>query len=223
MTDDPKRRLFNTFATVAKALGNGHRLELLELLAQDERSVEALTRLSRLTFGNVSQHLQQLRRAGLVDARKDGKHVFYRLADDEVVKLIASLRRIAERNLAEVDRVVSGYFRERDSLEALSREELVARMQDGLVTILDVRPPEEFAAGHVPGALNITVKELGERLGDIPAGQEVIAYCRGPYCVLSFEAVALLRKRGFEARRLDDGYPEWKAAGLPVEAGPASD
>lgn len=220
MTDTPKRRLFETFATVAKALGNGHRLELLELLAQGERSVEALTGLSGLTFGNASQHLQQLRRAGLAAARKDGKRVYYRLADDEVIALLGALRRIAERNLAEVDRVVAGYFRERDSLEAISREELVGRMRDGLVTVLDVRPPEEFAVGHVPGALNITVKELEERLGDIPPGQDVIAYCRGAYCVLSFEAVALLRKRGFEARRLEDGFPEWRTAGLPTSGGP---
>ncbi len=216
MTDTPKRRLFESFATVAKALGNGHRLELLELLAQGERSVEALTRLTGLTFGNTSQHLQQLRRSGLVAVRKDGKRVFYRLADDEVVALISVLRRIAERNLAEVDRVVAGYFRERDSLEPVSRDELVARMRDDGVTILDLRPPEEFAAGHVPGALNITVEELEEKLGDIPSGREVIAYCRGPYCVLSFEAVALLRQNGFEARRLEDGFPEWKHAGRPV-------
>lgn len=216
MTDTPKRRLFESFATVAKALGNGHRLELLELLAQGERSVEALTRLTGLTFGNTSQHLQQLRRSGLVAVRKDGKRVFYSLADDEVVALISALRRIAERNLAEVDRVVAGYFRERDSLEPLSRDELMARMREDGVTILDVRPPEEFAAGHVPGALNITVEELEDKLGDIPSGQEVIAYCRGPYCVLSFEAVALLRQNGFEARRLEDGFPEWKHAGRPV-------
>ncbi len=216
MPDSPKRKLFETFAVVGKALGNGHRLELLELLAQGERSVDVLSRLSGLSFGNASQHLQHLRRAGLVDARKDGKRVYYRLADEEVVALLVALRRIAERNLAEVDRLVSGYYRERDGLEPVSRKELVDLMRGGLVTILDVRPPEEFAAGHLPEALNITVKDLVERLADLPLDQEIVAYCRGPYCVFSFEAVAILRERGFEARRLEDGFPEWKLAGLPT-------
>ena len=216
MPDSPKRRLFETFATVGKALGNGHRLELLELLAQGERGVDALSRLSGLSFGNASQHLQHLRRAGLVDARKEGKRVYYKLADGEVVGLLAALRRIAERNLPEVDRLVSGYFRERDALEPVSRKELADLMRGGRVTILDVRPSEEYAAGHLPEALNITVKDLVDRLADLPPDQEIVAYCRGPYCVFSFEAVAILRERGFEARRLEDGFPEWKLAGLPT-------
>jgi rhodanese-related sulfurtransferase/DNA-binding transcriptional ArsR family regulator len=213
---NPKRQLFDQFAIVAKALGNGHRLELLELLAQGERSVEALARLAGIAVANTSQHLQNLRRAGLVTARRDGKQIFYRLADDAVIGLLGALRTIAERNLAEVGRVVASYFRERDRLEPVSRAELLGRMRRRLVTIIDVRPAEEFAAGHIRGALNLPLKALSAGIKKLPAGNEVVAYCRGPYCVLSFEAVALLRQRGFTARRLEDGYPEWRIAGLPV-------
>jgi rhodanese-related sulfurtransferase/predicted transcriptional regulator len=215
--ENPKRALFEQFATVAKTLGNSHRLELLEMLAQGERSVEGLADLTGLTVANTSQHLQNLRRAGLVTARREGKRIFYRLADDEVVSLLGSLRHLAERNLAQVERIVAGYFRERDSLEPISREELKRRTRKGLVTLIDVRPPEEFAAGHIPRAINVPLKDLARRLKELPPASEVIAYCRGPYCVLSYEAVWVLRHRGFKARRLEDGYPEWKIAGLPVE------
>lgn len=214
---DQKHRLSEQFAEVAKALSHAHRLELLELLAQGERSVEALAKVAGLTVANTSRHLQHLRRAGLVESRKDGLYVFYRLAGDDVVDLMASLRRTGERHINEVNQVVSGYFNERDSLEAVSRKDLLQRSKDGLVTVLDVRPPEEYESGHIPGAVNIPVKEIEKRLGSLPKDQEVIAYCRGPYCVLAFEAVTALRKKGFEARRLEGGYPEWKAAGLPVE------
>jgi len=213
---NPKRALFDQVATVAKALGNGHRLELLELLAQSERSVETLADLTGIGVANASQHLQSLRRAGLVTARRDGKRIFYRLADDAVVSLLGALRQIAERNLAEVGRVVASYFRERDQLEPVSRTELLRRMRRRLVTVIDVRPAEEFAAGHIPGALNLPLKMLPTGLKHIRAAKEIVAYCRGPYCVLSFEAVALLRQRGFMARRLEDGYPEWRIAGLPI-------
>ena len=213
---NPKRALFDQFATVAKALGNGHRLELLELLAQSERGVETLADLTGIGVANASQHLQSLRRAGLVTARRDGKRIFYRLADDAVVSLLGALRQIAERNLAEVGRVVANYFRERDQLEPVSRTELLRRMRRRLVTVIDVRPAEEFAAGHIPGALNLPLKMLPTGLKHIRAAKEIVAYCRGPYCVLSFEAVALLRQRGFMARRLEDGYPEWRIAGLPI-------
>jgi rhodanese-related sulfurtransferase/predicted transcriptional regulator len=213
---NPKRALFDQFATVAKALGNGHRLELLELLAQSERGVETLADLTGIGVANASQHLQSLRRAGLVTARRDGKRIFYRLADDAVVSLLGALRQIAERNLAEVGRVVASYFRERDQLEPVSRTELLRRMRRRLVTVIDVRPAEEFAAGHIPGALNLPLKMLPTGLKHIRAAKEIVAYCRGPYCVLSFEAVALLRQRGFMARRLEDGYPEWRIAGLPI-------
>ncbi len=217
-SESPKQVLFTQFAAVAKAVANPHRLALLEQLAQGERSVEVLSDRIRVSIANASQHLQHMRRAGLLTARRDGKFVFYRLADDSVLELLASIRRVAEHNLAEVDRVVRGYFHDRDSLEPVSRLELMDRIKLGLVTILDVRPADEFALGHLPGALNIPLSELEQRLAALDPRQEIIAYCRGPYCVLSYEAVAALRARGFKARRLEDGLPEWRAAGLPVEA-----
>jgi len=215
----PKQALFAQFAAVAKTLGHAHRLELLEQLAQGERSVEVLAQRTGLSIANASQHLQHLRRAGLVASRRDGKFVYCRLADDAVLDLLAGLRRIAERNIAEVQRVIRSYFDKRDSLEAVSREELVERSRAGTVTILDVRPEDEFALGHLPSALNIPLRELEARLGEIDPKQEIVAYCRGPYCVLSYEAVAALRARGFKVRRLEDGLPEWRAAGLPVVGG----
>lgn len=215
----PKQAIFASLAEVAQALGHAHRLELLEHLAQGERSVEGLATRAGLNFANASRHLQILRRARLVEAQRHGKHVLYRLAGDaQVVELMKALGRVGERNVAEVNRVMTDYFHARDALEAVSREDLVSRLYDGLVTVLDVRPEDEFALGHLPGALNIPLAELDRRLAELPANREVIAYCRGPYCVLSFEAVAALRMRGYVVHRLEDGYPEWKAAGLPVEA-----
>jgi rhodanese-related sulfurtransferase/DNA-binding transcriptional ArsR family regulator len=205
------------FAEVAKALSHANKLELLELLAQGERSVEALANVAGLTVANTSRHLQQLRRAGLIAARKEGLYVFYRVAGDDVIDLLRSLRRTGQRHISEVNNVVIGYFNDRDSLEAISRKELLKRSKDGLVTVLDVRPSEEYEMGHIPGALNIPINEIEQHLANLPKGQEIIAYCRGEYCVLAFEAVAALRKKGFTARRLEEGYPEWKAAGLPVE------
>ena len=221
-SNDTKKALFAQFATVAKALSHGNRLELLELLAQGERSVEALAQLTGLSIANASQHLRHLQRPGLVTARKSGHYVLYCLADEAVVALLASLRGVAERNVAEVEKLISGYFRSKDSFEPVSPAELLQRAREGVVTVLDVRPPEEFAAGHLPNAINIPMKELKRRLGELPRDQEVVAYCRGPYCILAYEAVAELRRRGFTARRLEDGLPEWKLAGLPVEYGGAN-
>jgi rhodanese-related sulfurtransferase len=215
-TAGPKRRLYAQFALVAKAIGHEHRLELLEHLGQGERSVEALAEVSGLAFANASQHLQHLRRAGLVTARRAGKRVLHRLADDSVVGLLASLRAIAERSLGEVDKLIAGYFRERDALEPVARDELLRRLKKGTVTLLDVRPEDEFALAHLPGAVNIPLGHLARRLAELPRGREIVAYCRGPYCVLSYEAVAALRRKGFAARRLADGLPEWRAAGFPV-------
>lgn len=215
----PKQSIYASLAEVAQALGHAHRLELLEHVAQGERSVEELAARAHLDFANTSRHLQILRRARLVETERHGKHMLYRLAGDiEVVALIKALGRVGERNVAEIGRVMADYFRVRDALEPVSRDDLVSRLHDGLVTVLDVRPEDEFAVGHLPGALNIPLSELERRLGELPTDREVIAYCRGPYCVLSFEAVAALRERGYLVRRLEDGYPEWKAAGLPVEA-----
>ncbi|HEY6992561.1 MAG TPA: metalloregulator ArsR/SmtB family transcription factor [Xanthobacteraceae bacterium] len=218
---NPKQALFVQFAAVAKTLGHAHRLELLEQLAQGERSVEVLAQRTGLSIANASQHLQQMRRAGMVGARREGKFVYYRLADDAVLELLAALRRIAERNVAEVERVVRGYFHDRDALDPVSREELLRRLRAGAVTVLDVRPGDEFALGHLPGAVNIPLQALEARLSELDPSQEIVAYCRGPYCVLSYEAVAALRAHGFKVRRLEDGLPEWRAAGLPVVTGNA--
>lgn len=212
-----KHELFNEFARVAKALANGYRLELLEYLAQGERSVDALAKISGLTVANTSQHLQQLRQVGLVATRKAGVSVYYRLSGDDVVMLLNTLRDVAERRVAEVDRLVSAYLTVKDSLEPVPAEVLLARARKGLVTVLDVRPTEEYAAGHLPGALNIPLAELEKNLKRLPRGREIVAYCRGPYCVLAFEAVSRLRAAGITARRLQQGFPEWKQAGLPVE------
>jgi len=217
----PKQALFAQFALVAKTLGHPHRLELLEQLAQGERRVEELAGKTGLSIANASQHLQRMARAGLVVNRRDGKFVHYRLTDDAVLEALAAVRKIAEKNLAEVERVVRGYFDQRDSFEPVSRKELLKRSRAGTVTILDVRPADEFALGHLPGAVNITLKALEAKLSQLKRSTEIIAYCRGPYCVLSYEAVATLRKRGFNARRLEDGFPEWKAAGLPFAIGDA--
>jgi rhodanese-related sulfurtransferase len=182
---------------------------------------EKLAEVARahLTFANTSRHLQILRRARLVETERRGKNVLYCLAGDvEVVALIKALGRVGERNVAEIGRVVTDYFQARDALEPVSRDDLVARLREDLVTVLDVRPEDEFALGHLPGALNIPFAELERRLGELSRSREVIAYCRGPYCVLSFEAVSALRAQGYRVRRLEDGYPEWKAAGLPVES-----
>ena len=213
----PKKAMLAAFASVAKAIGNEHRLDLLEHLAQGERGVEALAKRTGIPLVSVSQHLQALRKSGLVEARREGRHVFYSIADDGVLRLIASLRDVAERQVAEVDRIVRGYFRDRDSLEAVSREELQARLRDGLVTILDVRPEDEFVEGHLPEAVNVPLSQLRKRIDELPPDQQIVAYCRGPWCVLAFEAVALLRENGRDARRLEGGLPEWRIAGLPVQ------
>lgn len=217
MSINPKKALFAEFANVARAIGHSARLEILESLAQGERGVDSLASRLNMPIANASQHLQHLRRAGLVASRRDGKFVIYRLGDDEVLTLLSSVQRLAERNIAEVDKIVRGYFSERDSMEPIARAELLERMRLGLVTVLDVRPADEFAAGHVPGAVNVQLDELESKLAELKPGLEIVAYCRGAYCVLSFEAVAKLRKRGLKAWRLEDGMPEWRAAGLPVE------
>jgi rhodanese-related sulfurtransferase/DNA-binding transcriptional ArsR family regulator len=212
-----KHDLFDQFARIGKVLSNGNRLELLEFLAQSERSVEELAKLTGLSIANTSQHLQQLRQAGLAVTRKEGLKVYYRLSDDDVIDLLTALRAVAERHLADVERLIATYLTVKDNLEPIPREELLARAQDELITVIDVRPPQEYAAGHVPGAINIPLTDLEKHLNDFGPTQEIVAYCRGPHCVLAFDAVATLRSKGIKARRLEDGYPEWKRAGLPVE------
>ncbi len=213
-----KQAIFGCLAEVAQALGHAHRLELLELMAQGRCSVEKLAARSRLSFANTSRHLQILRRARLVEAERHGKNVLYRLAGDaEVVALLQALSLAGERNIAEIRRVLDDYFRARDALGPVSKEDLAVWLEAGDVTALDVRHEDEFALGHLPGAINIPIGELDYRMDELSSGREVVAYCRGPYCILSVEAVAALRERNYSARRLADGYPGWKISGLPVE------
>jgi rhodanese-related sulfurtransferase/DNA-binding transcriptional ArsR family regulator len=217
MSINAKREIFANLARIGTALSNPIRIEILELVAQAERSVDQLATMSGASVANASQHLQKLRQAGLVVGRKEGQFVFYRLAGDEVVGLLAALGRVGEVYLADVQRIVRLYLTQKDQLEAVSAQELLIRARKGLVTVLDVRPPQEFEAGHVPGAVNIPMSELAKRLKELPKGKEVIAYCRGPYCLMSYDAVVLLRKKGFKSRRLEAGLPEWRFSGLPVE------
>jgi rhodanese-related sulfurtransferase/DNA-binding transcriptional ArsR family regulator len=214
-----KHDLFTQFARVGKALSNANRLELLEFIAQGARSVEELARVSGLSFANASQHLQELRQAGLVKSRKEGLRVYYELSGDDVVRLLDVLRVVAEHRVAEVRNLVNAYLTAKDDLEPVAAEELLGRARKGLVTVLDVRPPEEYLAGHLPGAMNMPLAQLEGRIGRLPKNREIVAYCRGPYCVLAFEAVAKLRKKGLKARRLEEGFPEWRLRGFPVEIG----
>jgi ArsR family transcriptional regulator len=221
-TATPKSLMFPRLAGVARALGHEHRLELIEHLGQGERSVEVLAALAGLEVANASQHLQALRRAGVVTATRAGKFVRYRLADAAVVQVVEGIRGLVERQATEADDFIQGYLRDRDGLEPVPQHELISRMRDGLVTLLDVRPSDEFELGHLPGAVSVPLADLRKRLRALPRGREVVAYCRGPYCVLSFEAVAELRSRGYRVRRLETGFPQWRAAGLPVEIGPVA-
>jgi rhodanese-related sulfurtransferase/DNA-binding transcriptional ArsR family regulator len=212
-----KTALFDEFARAAKALASGRRLELLDVLANGERTVEALAGEVELSLANTSQHLQVLRQAGLVTSRREGTSVWYRLAAPEVFELWRALRTLASARVAEVERLAAAYLGARDQLEPVTREELARRLQDGEAPmVLDVRPAAEHAAGHLPGAVSIPIGELRRRLAELPADREIIAYCRGPYCAFAHDAVAVLREEGFMARRLEDGLPEWEAAGLAV-------
>jgi rhodanese-related sulfurtransferase/biotin operon repressor len=212
-----KRDIFRNLARIGTALSSPIRIEFLELLAQAERSVEQLAGMTGTTTANTSQHLQKLRQAGLIVGRKQGLYVYYRLAGDEVVALLAAVGRVGEAYVAEVERIVRTYLHQRDDLEPVPAKELLARARRGLVAVLDVRPAEEYAAGHIPGAINIPVHELEKRIKELPRRREIVAYCRGPYCLMSYDAVALLRRKGVKARRLQDGMPEWRLAGLAVE------
>ena len=211
-----KNRLYGEFARVGKALASAHRLELLDLLAQGERTVESLAAETGLSVANTSRHLQQLRQAQLVAPRRDGLFMHYRLAGPEVVSLALALRQTGEKHLAEVDRVVRDFFGERDGFEPVTTRELAQRLSAGEIILLDVRPESEFAAGHIAGAQSMPVTQLKGRLDELPRNREYVAYCRGPYCVYADEAVALLRANGRKARRFAEGYPEWMAAGRPI-------
>jgi rhodanese-related sulfurtransferase/DNA-binding transcriptional ArsR family regulator len=214
-----KDRLYGEFARIGKAIANPHRLEILEVLAQGERSVESLANETGLSVANASRHLQLLRQAQLVLARREGLFVHYRLAGPEVIRLILALRHTGECHLAEVDRVVHDYFGERDGFVPVTPDELAQRMNSGEVVVLDVRPEHEYKAGHIAGARSMPVADLTDRIAELPRDREYVAYCRGPYCVYSDEAVALLRANDVQAQRLTDGYPEWLLSGRPVHIG----
>ena len=214
-----KKELFAQFAQVGKSLSNGNRLELLEFLAQGERTVYELANVSGLTVANTSQHLQGLRRSGLVKSRAEGQKSYYRLSDYSVVALLALLRKVAEENIAEIQILAADYLSSKDDLEPISREELLKRAQKGAITVLDVRPELEFESGHLPNAINIQLSELKNELKKLPRNKEIVAYCRGPFCIMAFEAVEQLRSKGYKARRLEDGFPEWKLKKLPIEEG----
>jgi rhodanese-related sulfurtransferase/DNA-binding transcriptional ArsR family regulator len=214
---DHKARLYEAIGRVALALGSAGRLQILEFVAQGERSVDALAAMTGLSVANTSKHLQALRQAGLVSARKQGLRVYYAIAGDDVAALLSALREVSEHRVAEVERLLGTWLAHRDEMEAVPAREVLERARKGLVVVLDVRPAEEYAAGHLPGAVNIPIHQLQKRLKELPRRKEVIAYCRGPYCLMSYDAVSLLRRRGIRARRLEKGLPEWRAAGLPVE------
>lgn len=213
-----KDSIYEQFARIGKAISAPKRLELLDLLCQGLRTVEALAEQAAISVANASQHLQVLRAARLVEAEKKGLYVEYRVASDEVCRFFVTLRGLAESRLAEVEQVARGYFEERGAMEAIESDELLRRVRSGEVTVLDVRPPEEYRAGHLPGALSIPVDELKARLKELPKDRDVVAYCRGPYCVMAIDAVELLRKKGFKAHRMEQGIADWRARGWRVEA-----
>lgn len=213
-----KDRLFEQFARIGKALGSPKRLEIVDLLAQGERTVEEIARETAMPVANASQHLQALKGARMVESRREGLYAYYRLADDDVFLTWQAVRALGEARLAEVDRVVETYLQDRSALEAVEATELMERLGDGSVVVLDVRPEEEYRAGHIPEALSVPVDALEAALQTLPRDKEIVAYCRGPYCVFSDEVVRALSARGYRASRLTDGFPEWRAAGYPVES-----
>lgn len=214
-----KNHLYEQFARIGKALANGHRLELLDVLAQCERTVEALAEETGMTVANASQHLQVLRAAHLVEVRREGVSMYYRLTDASVFALWQALRTTGEAQLAEIDRVVETYLHDRQHLHPITAQELLSRLTDEQVIVLDVRPGEEYAVGHLPHARSIPVAELETRLSELPLDTEIVAYCRGPYCVFADEAVTLLRQHGYHVRRLTEGLPDWRVLGFPVATG----
>lgn len=216
-----QQRLFAQFARVAEGLAHGHRLALLELLSQGERDVESLANLTGLSVASVSQHLQRLKRAGLVVARRAGRRQIYQLSSPRVSALVTSLQRIAEECVAEVEKLVEEALRARDTEPPVSARELAKLVKEGAVTVVDVRPEQEYAAGHLPGAINVPVESLRRRSGELPRQRPLVVYCRGPYCVLALDALEYLHQKGFKVRRLEESVAEWQRAGLPVECSAA--
>ncbi|OIQ98788.1 putative HTH-type transcriptional regulator [mine drainage metagenome] len=215
-----KRQLFDEFARIGQALGSGARIELLDLLFQAERTVDELAKETGMSVANVSQHLQVLRRARMVEVRREGLHAHYRLAGDEVYQIWSAMRSFGERRVHEVRAALDEFLTTRENVEAVSATDLVRRLKAGQVTVIDVRPAEEYRAGHIAGAISLPMSQLASQLGRLPRRREIVAYCRGPYCVHSDAAVSLLEKHGFKAKRLEFGLPEWRARGLSVASGP---
>ena len=218
-TTHPKKTLYGHLARVAKSLASPGRLELMEILAQGERSVDALAQASEMSIANTSHHLQTMRAGGMVESRREGLQVIYRLSDNDIPKLLANLGRIAQRQVVEVETIVRENFDQRDGFTPVKRDELQRLLSKGEAIVIDVRPPSEFFAGHIAGAINIPIESLPKQLKMLPQNQEIIAYCRGPYCLFAIEAIQQIRQQGLRARRLEDGFPEWKAERLPVERG----
>ncbi len=214
-----KNRVYEQLARIGKAVASPQRLELLELLSQGSRTVESLAQETHLTVANTSRHLQILRGARLVETEKEGVFVRYSLANEQAADFLRSLRLLAAGRLAELDRIARDFFGDHDPPEAIDRKDLLRRVRKGLVTVLDVRPVEEYRTGHLSGAISVPIEELPDRLAELPRNQEIVAYCRGPYCVFAAQAVELLRQHGFRAVRLEDGVADWRARGLPVAAG----
>ena len=214
-----KDALFDGFAEVARALSSGRRAEIIDVLAQGERSVEEIASEIQQSVANTSHHLRALARAGLLTTRRDGTRIYYALASDRVGELWAAVRDVAEAHVAGLDRLAAAYLGDREGIEVVDRAGLARRLKDGAVVVLDVRPAAEFGAGHIAGARSVPIAELRKHLKALPADAEVVAYCRGPYCVYADDAVRELSRKGFKAARLEDGYPEWKQAGLPIAVG----
>ena len=211
-----KDAIYEQFARIGKAVSSPKRLELLDLLCQGERTVDVLAKESGLTVANASQHLQVLRTARLVETEKIGLYVTYRLADDTVCEFFRTMRVLAETRLAEVEQIKRQFIEGKEGMEPVDREALIRRVREGEVIVLDVRPVEEYQAGHIPGAISIPLKKLEQHLSELPHDQEIVAYCRGPYCVLAMEAVEILRSKGFQAVRLEEGVLDWRAMGFPI-------
>lgn len=216
---DMKDRIYEQFARMGMAIASPGRIELLELLAQGEKTVERLASESGHEVRNTSAHLKVLRHARLVETRKEGRHVHYRLADHQVFHALREIQALARARLIEIDHIAQMYFEERDGMEPVGAEELLRRMREGAVTVLDVRPEDEFRTAHITGAISVPLREIERRIADVPRDREVVAYCRGPYCVYAVQAVQALREAGFQARRMEDGLPDWRARGFPVEIG----
>lgn len=212
-----KNKVYQQLANIVKAMSNPHRLEILELLAQGQYSVAEIAEETEISGANASQHMQVLKQAQLVITRREGNHVYYRLAGESIYKAWKALRDLGIERVAEIERVLQQFRESRQSLETLSSEELAEKMKRGDITVIDVRPKHEFEEGHISGAVNIPVDQLSEKLDKLPENQEIVAYCRGPFCVFADDAVELLREKGFNAKRLDEGYPEWMLEDLPIE------